>query len=203
MWLDAQHVCNLLVRQTFKNWQSEHLAVSIRQLVYQLQNFFQWNTFHSNLFIGSHQGLCFFQWDEGKAFQMVFVFWGHVSRYRHHPRLSLTIVSQTVKGSEDNHKSIVQHIVHRLFITDITTAYTLHSLGVCLVQFSERICIALSASFYQPCYLHREHNVSIYIVLQLLKRLHEKNNFFIFFWFYCKIGCKGTENPVDWSSFNH
>ena len=37
-----------------------------------------------------------------------------------------------------------------------------HPLGVCLVQFSEGIRVPLSAPFYQPCYLHREHNVSIH-----------------------------------------
>ena len=55
----------------------------------------------------------------------------------------------------------------------------LKQLGVCLVQFSEGIRVPLSASFYQPCYLHRKHNVSIYIVLQQRKRLHVNHNFFI------------------------
>lgn len=32
--------------------------------------------------------------------------------------------------------------------------------------------------FYQPCYLHCQHNISIYRVLQWRKRLHGKNNFF-------------------------
>ena len=59
-----------------------------------------------------------------------------------------------------------------LFIADITSAYTPHLLGIGLVQFSEGIRIPLPASFYQPCYLHRKHNVSIYRVLQLWKRLH-------------------------------
>ena len=34
--------------------------------------------------------------------------------------------------------------------------------GVCLIQFSEGISVPLSALFYQPCYLHRQHKVAIY-----------------------------------------
>ena len=93
--------------------------------------------------------------------------------------LRLPHVAQPVERSEDNHESIVQHILHCLLVTDIAPAHAPHLLGVCLVQFSERISIALSAPFYQPCYLHREHNVSIYIVLSLWKRLHEKGTFFV------------------------
>ena len=58
--------------------------------------------------------------------------------------------------------SDMEHIVHRLLVADIASAHAPHLLGVCLVQFSEGIRIPLSAPFYQPCYLHRKHNVSIY-----------------------------------------
>ena len=92
--------------------------------------------------------------------------------------LRLPHVAQPVERSEDNHESIVQHILHCLLVTDIAPAHAPHLLGVCLVQFSEGIRVPLSASFYQPCYLHRKHNVSIYIVLQQSKRLHGKNTFF-------------------------
>ena len=92
--------------------------------------------------------------------------------------LRLPHVAQLVERSEDNHESVVKHILHRLLVADIASAHAPHPLGVCLVQFSEGIRVPLSASFYQPCYLHRKHNVSIYIVLQQSKRLHRKNTFF-------------------------
>ena len=74
----------------------------------------------------------------------------------------------------------MKHIVHVLLVADIPSAHAPHPLGVCLVQFSERIRIALSAPFYQPCYLHREHNVSIYIVRKLQKDCTGKTTFFTF-----------------------
>ena len=46
--------------------------------------------------------------------------------------------------------------------TDKKLGNWLDNQGVCLIQFSEGIRIPLSAPFYQPCYLHRQHKVSIY-----------------------------------------
>jgi hypothetical protein len=64
-------------------------------------------------------------------------------------------IAQSVERSEDNHKRIVQYIVHRLFIAEITPTYAPHLLGVCFIQFAEGVRISLPASFYQPCFLHR------------------------------------------------
>jgi hypothetical protein len=72
----------------------------------------------------------------------------------------------------------MQHIVHGLLIADIPTAYAPHPLGVCLVQFAERVRVPLPASFYQPCCLHRVHDASVHRVLSIWKRLHGIPNFF-------------------------
>jgi hypothetical protein len=63
----------------------------------------------------------------------------------------------------------VQYVADGLFVADIPTAYASHLLGVCLVQLSEGIRIALPAPFYQPCHFHRKHDVSLYKVRKTRK----------------------------------
>ena len=165
MWLNAQHVGNLLVRQAFEHRQAEDLSVALRQLVYHSHHLAQRHTPHvSFLVLGGNQLRLarLFERNRWQCLQMSLAFRCHVPRNGRHPCLCPPDIAQTVERSEDNHESVVQHVLHCLLVADIASAHAPHLPGVCLVQFSEGIRIPLSAPFYQPCYLHRKHNVSIY-----------------------------------------
>ena len=164
MWHNAQHIGDLLVRQAFEHRESEHLTVAFWQTVNELHHILQRNTSHFALNFRRLQMLCILQLHKGHLCQMVFIFRRDISRYRHHPCLCFPVITQFIKGGEDDHEGVMQHIADGLFVTDIPTAYAPHPLGVCLVQFSEGIRIPLSAPFYQPRNFHRKHDVSIYYV---------------------------------------
>ena len=126
MWLNAQHVGNLLVRHALEHRQPEHLPVTLRQSVYHSHHLAQRDTSHILFLIFDSNQLCYarlFDRNRWQCLQMILAFRCHVPCDGRHPSLCPPDIAQPVERSEDNHESVVQHILHRLLVADIASAH--------------------------------------------------------------------------------